>query len=390
MNTIKLRLNVAVNHKALTSLLLILKFSLLLSLLPSYTLAQTSDIAVTNNEALNQESPQERKSRLQDFYVVDFVLFAQRDTSLVPPAGSVKAEQWSKTLNLPTSENALSLSNQGISSIYPELSMDAKLLGQTSPSTSEPETSPSQSTQTRSPYLPLLDQRFSQIPDEVRKIKQVRRYQLLSHQTWLQRIEAKNQAVPVTIQSPVTISSDSTQKAELLLTPNTPLVQGHIRLHKSRYLHLKTDLIATEFLSSDELQAKVNDEQNATNLSRVQANEDKSLVENQNSSLTESTIESTAESADASLSIKNTSQELPWPSIKLNAFYANVEHAKVLQTLSPDELEQLLSIPSNTIKSIAPLSQQRKMRSREMHYIDHPKVGILIYITPLYKVLDNL
>ena len=34
------------------------------------------------------------------------------------------------------------------------------------------------------------------------------------------------------------------------------------------------------------------------------------------------------------------------------------------------------------IKSITVLEQKRKMRSGELHYIDHPKMGILIKIEP--------
>jgi len=29
------------------------------------------------------------------------------------------------------------------------------------------------------------------------------------------------------------------------------------------------------------------------------------------------------------------------------------------------------------------LRQRRKMRSRELHYVDHPKLGVLIYATPV-------
>ena len=34
------------------------------------------------------------------------------------------------------------------------------------------------------------------------------------------------------------------------------------------------------------------------------------------------------------------------------------------------------------VSQVIPMQQSRRMRSKELHYIDHPKFGILIYFTP--------
>lgn len=56
-------------------------------------------------------------------------------------------------------------------------------------------------------------------------------------------------------------------------------------------------------------------------------------------------------------------------------------------TLQPQEALRRLLGNLYSVESIAVLRQKRKMRSNELHYIDHPSMGLLIKITP-YQLPD--
>ena len=59
-------------------------------------------------------------------------------------------------------------------------------------------------------------------------------------------------------------------------------------------------------------------------------------------------------------------------------------------------LRKQTSTPENTLENIEisdevhPLKNHRRMRSKELHYIDHPLVGILVQINPVDKIEDKL
>ena len=56
-------------------------------------------------------------------------------------------------------------------------------------------------------------------------------------------------------------------------------------------------------------------------------------------------------------------------------FEVNLKYSKALQPSDLDEINN----------SVYPVVAERRMRSREMHYIDHPLVGIIVHTTP-YKI----
>ncbi|RKZ79886.1 MAG: hypothetical protein DRQ35_03350 [Gammaproteobacteria bacterium] len=70
-------------------------------------------------------------------------------------------------------------------------------------------------------------------------------------------------------------------------------------------------------------------------------------------------------------------------------------HRKITETTdpettaaNPDEGEEQTEVVSNGLvpnNGIYPLNSHRRMRSKELHYIDHPLVGMLIQINPVKK-----
>lgn len=57
------------------------------------------------------------------------------------------------------------------------------------------------------------------------------------------------------------------------------------------------------------------------------------------------------------------------------ARYLHIDTNLFLSKFQSAEGEQILN-------QVIPMQQSRRMRSKELHYIDHPKFGILIYFTP--------
>lgn len=49
----------------------------------------------------------------------------------------------------------------------------------------------------------------------------------------------------------------------------------------------------------------------------------------------------------------------------------------------PDESASEESLPMEGIRQIIPMHQSRRMRSGELHYLDHPRLGVLALITPI-------
>lgn len=56
-------------------------------------------------------------------------------------------------------------------------------------------------------------------------------------------------------------------------------------------------------------------------------------------------------------------------------FEVNLNYSKAMQDINLDSI----------INNVFPIVAERRMRSREIHYIDHPLVGIIVHATP-YKI----
>ena len=45
--------------------------------------------------------------------------------------------------------------------------------------------------------------------------------------------------------------------------------------------------------------------------------------------------------------------------------------------------DQGSSSSKRVLSQVIPMKQSRRMRSKELHYIDHPMLGILVRVTPI-------
>jgi hypothetical protein len=81
--------------------------------------------------------------------------------------------------------------------------------------------------------------------------------------------------------------------------------------------------------------------------------------------------------------IESSSQVLNQPQLKglFNLHVSRYLHSSIELQFIPEDAENL----NKTLS----LQQTRRMRSQEVHYIDHPSLGVLIRILPFENPLDT-
>lgn len=176
-------------------------------------------------------------------------------------------------------------------------------------------------------FLPLrngvatLSSSNYKLADSAAHLRYSKDFQLLAHFGWTQRSLSKHNALPVVITSDQ--FSDSMKPS------------GHLKLYVSRYLHMQVDL-ATSVCEQTESVAP-----------EVETISDRQLDEKLENGT--STLEKTDAAANERL-LANTETITPQPRACVNNTYL--------------------------------FKQQRKMRSKELHYLDNPVYGMLVYVTP--------
>ncbi|MBA6412109.1 hypothetical protein H2508_03185 [Parahaliea sp. F7430] len=159
-------------------------------------------------------------------------------------------------------------------------------------------------------------------------------YRTLFHQTWLQPIVSESQALPIILDH----SGDDAAY---------PALQGSIKLYLSRYLHLETNLWLNT--QGDYLSGEWRMPAPPLGPSSVQ------VVKPAKEILS-------AEEALSSLSAQE-----------------GLEPAAELEQPGDDTD----SSPHYPYRHAVLLQQSRRMRSNEVHYIDHPMLGLVVKLTPL-------
>lgn len=158
------------------------------------------------------------------------------------------------------------------------------------------------------------------------------RYKTLFHETWVQPVRGESTAVPIIIDR----SGDSGQ---------WPRLQGSVKLHIARYLHIETNL----WLNTQGQYLPGEWRMPAPPLGPLSV-----IIEEPPEApadpyfLNQETAPPSAETAvlDEGILVEETGPVYPW------------RHAVLLQ-------------------------QKRRMRSQEVHYIDHPLLGVVIKFMPL-------
>lgn len=167
--------------------------------------------------------------------------------------------------------------------------------------------------------------------NNVRDLERSNKHRVLFHSAWRQPVWSRDEA-------PSLLISGGDQYGE-----QTEL-SGSINLSVARYLHLNTNLWFTQF---------------ANNYGQEVAEWP--------------TLPTPPNSEDMNKEVFKTNQ-------KVNLWDNN--------SVSENEYDNILRTPFVPEKVVL-LQQKRRMRSKEIHYIDHPVVGILFYATP-YELPSSL
>ncbi len=156
------------------------------------------------------------------------------------------------------------------------------------------------------------------------------RYRTLFHETWVQPVASEARAIPLVLDDSGALES-------------WPRLQGTVKLHLSRYLHIETNLWLNT--SGDYLPG-------------------------------------TWRMPAAPLGPPSLIVEAPEP--ELEPYYVNqVPAPEEEEALDPNALPLEAAGPVYPWRHAVLMQQSRRMRSNEIHYLDHPLLGVVIKFTPL-------
>lgn len=158
------------------------------------------------------------------------------------------------------------------------------------------------------------------------------RYRVLFHEAWVQPIGPLSQSLPIVLDR----SGDEMQWPEL---------QGTITLYLSRYLHLETNL----WLNTD-----------GEYLHSTWSMPPPPL-------------------GPRSVIVEESIPNEPDPVASVNVYDLHIQPEPLGLE---EEIEEQLG-PVYPFRHAVLLQQKRRMRSGEVHYIDHPMLGVIVKITPL-------
>lgn len=210
--------------------------------------------------------------------------------------------------------------------------------------------------QDRQPPIPfVLSEQVSdpEFAEMVKKIRGAARYRLLFSGSWPQALKPRDEAPAVLIQGGDRVG----QHYQL---------EGYVKLALERYLHIDTDLWLSQFR-----------ERRLPHDSGFIANDEPAFT-SENEAVNEATREFPA-------------LPVPFPVNDRRAAPAATDtaaqpalHTDLPEGQTDNKLNVLLADDSShTVERTVVMQQTRRMRSGEVHYLDHPLFGVLVKITPL-------
>ncbi len=211
----------------------------------------------------------------------------------------------------------------------------------------------------------LLEEEINQLNHEAHIVGRDRAMRILLHKTWRQPMADKNQAPSIAI----TGGDRFDDHYEL---------EGSIKLFVSRYLHLHTDLWLTEFEANvgqeSEHWPMLPERPAPLEFEVSLANDSSKGLESDTPSLTTNGTPQPT-SFDTQLNTESPDFRLSFDS-KNPAAFGDMNNATLFNpyALSPREENAYI------VKHIVKMEQKRRMRSGELHYLDHPKLGLLVNI----------
>jgi hypothetical protein len=209
-----------------------------------------------------------------------------------------------------------------------------------------------------------------QLTEAANKIINQYDFRPLFHKAWRQTVNDRDNAISII----VTGGEAYDEHYEL---------EGTVKISVERYLHINTDLWLNQFVSKTG-----QDQPSWPLLPAIPINIDES-----NATDLDITLEAT-NNFDASNIDLTTGTLLDNGSNIEKNITDGLENAPITDILSGANkaLEQQLKLMSDAqyaVERTVVMRQHRRMRSKELHYIDHPLFGLLIKIIPYDRPLDD-
>ena len=298
----------------------------------------------------------------EQWYQVEMVVFASNQ----PNAGL--DEQWPDELGLKYPDKLVTLSNtlQTIPSTDALASLDqASTSFMAEMADAEASAIPKAMAAPLKAFSVLADENL-QLREAAQKIAGQYDYRQLFHKAWRQTINDRDNATSIVI----TGGEAYDQHFEL---------EGSIKISLERYLHINTDLWLNQFVS------KTGQSQPSLHLLPPVPTQ----IDESNASEQEIPFYQTPNSFNAG-NIDPATGEL----ISNNTALPGYQLPPQTDPLSASEQQlqlqlALLEDSQYAVEQTIVMRQHRRMRSTELHYIDHPMFGVLIRIDP-YNPYDNI
>lgn len=174
------------------------------------------------------------------------------------------------------------------------------------------------------PFRPLSEPEWT-LAAEKTALEESRNYRVLYHQSWVQPVPGRNDITPIRIDAGDVYGSQHE-------------LQGYLDLYVERYLHLNTDLQLIRYAQTD----------NPFRLIDESAN---------------------PEANDGSTPFMGMSLDQEASALGSDVFNTEI--------ITSNNNQYYVATESIEMK------QRRRMRSSELHYLDNPELGLLIYIVPI-------
>ena len=250
--------------------------------------------------------------------------------------------------------------------------------------------------------LRLLPQNQHQLGGLNYTLRKNENYKVLYHKAWKQQMLGAQKSPAIIISGGDTVNSSVNSSKEL---------EGYIKIHIARYLHLTTDLWLTGNIPANSIPTN-NIPTNSIPTNSIPTNsiptnsinrfgygQDERLFK-QAKPIGRFPIGFSESSVNNSSSViaggEQEAQHLGYNSYSGNYFHRTSSFNKTSNNSSNNAYNNNAynnnaynnnaysnGNKTNSSKPVSVLRERRRMRSKELHYIDHPLMGLLIWITPI-------
>jgi hypothetical protein len=201
-----------------------------------------------------------------------------------------------------------------------------------------------------------LDESSSEFKAQIGSIRRSRDMRLLLHRTWLQPFRAREQSLPVLLDGDITGG-------------DYPALQGSLLLYVSRYLHVETNLwLNTEESTNDHSPAEW----------RMPA---PPLPPQPYTRIPWAFQVELETGFSDELSLATAISQETGPAEILQPVVIDARRISS-EEIPPVDMEEFLQQPDYPFGQAVLLQQRRRMRSSELHYLDHPLLGVILRVSP--------